>query len=338
MRPTTKDLAEAAGVSLATVDRVLNKRPNVSSKSEQKVNAAIAEIGFVRNPAAVSLARNKTYNFRFLLPTEGDQYLDGVLSEIDGTDESVLSEMIESVQMSISDPHAIANYLGTLNGKETDGVAIMVPESPQVRDAMSRLHERGVNVVQFLSGQDGIENTDFVGIDNASAGRTAARLIGRFLNGVRGRVMVISETMLSLDSIQRRRGFDEVLNTQFPNLVALPTLETYANETRTRQVISRILEHEKDVVAVYVLSSEARVPVTHMAHYRDLSSLVIVVHERTPFNEQSLKDEHIDAILAQNPGNAVRSALRILRARSEQRISEATQERLRIEIVLKDNL
>ena len=75
MRPTAKDLAEAAGVSLATVDRVLNERPNVSPKAARKVAEAIERIGFVRNPAAVALARNKTYSFRFVLPTSGDQYL-----------------------------------------------------------------------------------------------------------------------------------------------------------------------------------------------------------------------------------------------------------------------
>ena len=74
MRPTAKDLAEAAGVSLATVDRVLNERPNVSLKAARLVNDAIERIGFVRNPAAVSLARNKVYRFLFLLPASGDLY------------------------------------------------------------------------------------------------------------------------------------------------------------------------------------------------------------------------------------------------------------------------
>ena len=64
MRPTTKDLAEEAGVSLATVDRVLNDRANVSDRSREKVQQAIAKIGFVRNIAAVNLVKNRTYSFR----------------------------------------------------------------------------------------------------------------------------------------------------------------------------------------------------------------------------------------------------------------------------------
>ena len=62
------------------------------------------------------------------------------------------------------------------------------------------------------------------------------------------------------------------------------------------------------------------------------------MHERTPFNEAALKTDDIDAIIAQNPGHAVRSALRILRARSEARAPNLAQERLRIEILLDENL
>ena len=81
MRPTTRDLAEAAGVSLATVDRVLNQRPNVSQRSREKVEQAIVNIGYVRNLAAVNLAKNRTYSFQFIVPTRGDQYLRELINE-----------------------------------------------------------------------------------------------------------------------------------------------------------------------------------------------------------------------------------------------------------------
>jgi LacI family transcriptional regulator len=64
----------------------------------------------------------------------------------------------------------------------------------------------------------------------------------------------------------------------------------------------------------------------------------VVAHERTPFNERALRDERLDAIIAQNPGHAVRSALRILRARRDKRQLISTQEKIRIEILLAENL
>jgi len=340
MRPTAKDLAEAAGVSLATVDRVLNERPNVSPKAARKVAEAIERIGFVRNPAAVALARNKTYSFRFVLPTSGDQYLAELIARAGEAKEILRADStdVEIAQIPMNDPHHVAKYLSAIGADTLDGVAVMAPESPQVRDALLRLVERGVKVVQFLSGQERLERADYVGIDNFAAGATAGKIAGRFIGDRPGKIMVVAETMMALDSIQRRLGFDSIINAQFPHLHPLPSLETYADANRADLIIRRTLQHNPDTVAVYVLSSEARVPLSAVWSAQGSRPLTVVVHERTPFSEQALMDERIDAVIAQDPGHAVRSALRIMRARADHRELLASQERIRIEVLLKENL
>ncbi|WDZ80780.1 LacI family DNA-binding transcriptional regulator (plasmid) [Ensifer adhaerens] len=340
MRPTAKDLAEAAGVSLATVDRVLNDRPNVSKKAFRKVNDAIERIGFVRNPAAVALARNKTYRFRFVLPVSGDQYLSELIGRVTEARDALRADSteVEVVQIPMADPHHVAKYLSLIDHEAVDGVAVMAPESPQVRDALVRLVERDVRVVQFLSGQERLERADYVGIDNFAAGATAGKITGRFIGNRPGKIMVVAETMMALDSIQRRLGFDSIINTQFPHLQCLPSLETYADEQRAELIIHRTLQHNPDTLAVYVLSSEARAPLTAIWNAQGSRQLTVVAHERTPFSERALMDERIDALIAQDPGHAVRSALRIMRARADHRELLASQEKIRIEILLKENL
>lgn len=340
MRPTAKDLAEAAGVSLATVDRVLNERPNVSKKAVRSVHEAIERIGFIRNPAAVSLARNKSYRFRFILPKSGDLYLRELLRRVEDLRTALKADLtdIDYAQIQTEDAHGVAKYLAGIGEDQVDGVALMAPESPQVRDALARLLERGIKVVKFLSGQEKLTAADFVGVDNFAAGATAGKLIGTFASGMPGKVMVVADTMQSLDSIQRRHGFDTIINEQFHFLKSLPSVETHADERRANQVIARVLENNSGVTAVYVLSSEARVPLMAIAANTDLEKLAVVVHERTPFSEEALRDNRIDAVIAQDPGHAVRSAIRIMRARADAREPLAEQERIRIEILLKENL
>lgn len=340
MRPTTKDIAEAAGLSLATVDRVLNDRPNVSNRSRKKVQQAVDEMGYVRNLAAVNLAKNRTYLFRFIFPMSGDLYLQELIGQVRQAGIDLKSDLTDVGydQISMQDPHKVANFLSMLEKEKVDGVAIMAPESPQVRDAITRLSERRIKVVQFLSGQENFEKSDFVGADNIAAGATAGRIVSKFLGKVSGKVMVIADTMQSLDNIQRRLGFDRVLNTNFPLLEALPSLETYGDKARTERIIFHQFQNERDIVAVYVMSSEARVPITQVSDCKDLKLLTVVAHERTPFTEKALRNEQIDAIVAQNPGHAVRSALRILRARCDNRPIVTAQEKIRIEVLLKDNL
>lgn len=73
---------------------------------------------------------------------------------------------------------------------------------------------RGIHLVQFLSGQEKLETADFVGVDNFAAGATAGRIIGRFLGNEPGKIMIVAETMVARDTIERRRGFDSIINEQ----------------------------------------------------------------------------------------------------------------------------
>ena len=59
-RPTMRHVAERAGVSLKTVSRVINDEPNVAPSTAERVNAAIAELGFRRNDLARSLRHGRS--------------------------------------------------------------------------------------------------------------------------------------------------------------------------------------------------------------------------------------------------------------------------------------
>ena len=75
MRPTVHDIAAEAGVSLATVDRVMNARPGVREKTKVKVEQAIEKLGYVRDVAAANLAKGRTYPFTFILPCNENAFM-----------------------------------------------------------------------------------------------------------------------------------------------------------------------------------------------------------------------------------------------------------------------
>ncbi len=340
MSPTTKDLAREAGVSLATVDRVLNGRPGVRRATVEAVNAAIDRIGYIRNQSAANLARSRTYRFEFLLPRSGDEFLASVIDRITETQAAFRSDAVEIRCRRVleNDPHQISGILAAITPATIDGIAIMAPESPQVRDAMIRLEARGVHVVQFVSGQHDMRPFDFVGVDNHAAGATVGRLISRFTAGQPGKVLVISETMNALDSVERRLGFDAVLTAESRHLTVLPSLETHGDPARTRHVIRNAYASHADIIAAYVLSAEARPALEAIIEFSDPGAQVIIAHERTRFTERQLCEGTLDAVIAQDPGHLVRSAVRVLRARSDGRKPLASQERIRIEILLRENL
>lgn len=62
-----RDVAKEAGVAISTVSKVLNHYPNVREETKQKVNAAIAELGFVPNTIAAALSSKRTGRIALVL-------------------------------------------------------------------------------------------------------------------------------------------------------------------------------------------------------------------------------------------------------------------------------
>lgn len=339
LHPTTKDLAKAAGVSRATVDRVLNGRDGVRQDTVDRVNKAIKELGFVRNVQAANLAKSQSYRFVFALPKSGDQFLQEIVARIEEAIDLFAADRIwcDIHHIDDNDPHSISAYLSSLRSEDVTGVAIMAPETPQVRDAILRLKERGIAALPFISNQVPL-NADWVGVDNRSGGATAALLMGQSLRRRRGSIMVIAESMTSRDTMERRLGFDQEINTHFPELSTLPSLETYGNDERAAEIIAATLKAHSDIAGIYVMSSEARVPLQILDDLHLPDGLVKIAHERTPFTENALRAGKLDGLVAQDAGHLVRSAIRRLKGIVDKRRSAGPQERIRIEILLRTNL
>ncbi len=81
-RVTIYQVAQAAGVSLATVSRVINKQGNVTEKTQKKVEETIARLGYKPSSLAQALATNRTTNIGVVIPSANYVYIANVLNGI----------------------------------------------------------------------------------------------------------------------------------------------------------------------------------------------------------------------------------------------------------------
>lgn len=339
-KPTVHDIAKEAGVSLATVDRVLNARPGVREKTVRRVQDAVTKLGYVRDIYAANLARQRTYNFAFVLPDGPSQFLRALRDAIEETANTATPErlQIHTTNVSFRDPAKLDRVFQELEMAGIDGVAIMGNEIPMVRDAISRMKEKGVAVVALVTDQPNSERDHFVGIDNVAAGRTAGVLMGRFVGDPPGRIAVVVNTMQARDMVERRLGFDTVMAESFPHLLTLPSLEGRDDHALTAQVLGNCMADHGPVVGIYCVGAGTR-GVTQVVDELGLASQVVVIgHELTPHSRSALRGGLIDVIINQNTGHLARSAMRVLRAKCDGLPIIASQEKIRIEIVLKENL
>lgn len=337
-RPTVHDIARTAGVSLATVDRVLNARPGVRAQTVARVEAAIRDLGYVRDIGAANLARRRQYRVLFLLPDGDSRFVDAIAAALHEARQVFVPDrvQIDLRRVPVRDPHALAVELAALDPADLAGLAVMAPQSPELRDAAARLRRVGLPVVALVADQPDAVRDHFVGIDNDAAGRTAARLMGRFLADGAGPVLIVASSIRARDSLERRFGFDSLRAAEFPGLDVLPTLEAHDDPVRMARIVATAFAARPDIAGVYSLSSGNGALLAALARYP--GRRVVIAHELTPLTRAALRDGRLDAVITQDTGHLVRSAIRVLLARCDGRDIVASQERIRIEIILRENL
>ena len=338
-KPTVNDIARVAGVSLATVDRVLNARPGVRRVTIEKVNSAIAELGYVRDTAAANLARRRVYRLLFVLPDSDNEFVVALARELDKQTAPMALERTTTRKVLVPpfDPKAIVDVLDGLTLAEADGVAVFGPETPSVRDAVKRARARGVAVVALVSDLPSSDRDHFVGIDNVAAGRTAAQLMGRFVRG-EGRILVITGSRLARDHLERRTGFDAVMAERYPGLDVVASIEGRDDPALIQKMLPEVFEAYPDLKGIY--SSAAGNPglIDFLKTTGRHDGLTVIAHELTDSSREALADGVFDALISQDTGHLIRSATRLLKATADKRPFDQTQERIRIDIYLNENI
>ena len=338
-KPTVNDIARVAGVSLATVDRVLNERPGVRQVTIKRVHAAIAELGYIRDTAAANLARKRVYRLLFVLPDTQNEFVRALRDQIDEQAEKLSNERTE-LSFAFAAPFDAQDFAATLDRidpLETDGVAIFSPETPSVRDAIKRLRDKGVAVVTLVSDLPSSERDHFVGIDNVSAGRTAAQLMGRFTRRS-GKILFITGSRFARDHLERRQGFDLVINDEFPELEVAASFEGRDDPELIYSLLPEVFENHPTICGIYSSAAGNEGLIRYLKEREARDKIVVIGHEMTPLSKMALRDGYFDAVISQDSGHLVRSCARLLRATADRVPFNAAQERIRIDIYIKENM
>ncbi len=337
-KATLLDVARSAGVSLATVDRVVNRREGVRGKTVARVEAALAKLGYRPDAAATRLARNLSFRFAFILPTGANTFMTNLAEQVQRTAEWLESQraFIDILHVDVFDADVLADALRSLS-PAYHGVATIALDHPKVRAAIDDLADRGISVVTLVSDAPSSRRLHYVGIDNPAAGRTAATLMGRFLRGRRGTIGVIAGSLVLRDHAERQFGFHQILASEYPNLTPLPAVEGRDDNERTR-ALAQALVAQPDLIGLYSVGAGNRGIAAALEESGRARKIVWIAHELTVHTRALLLSGVVDAVINQDPGHEARSAARVLLAHCWGDPGMPDQERINIDIFLRDNL
>ena len=207
-KPTIDDIARLAGVSKATVSRVLNRKPDVDPATRERILRIVEEQNFVPSTTASNLARGKSRLIGVLIPSFTQPFIQDVMRGVAETIEQTPYELVlYSANRTMHDKdksHLIDNILAT---KLTAGVlAMFMGESVH---HLVDLHKNGFPVVVIDDQELPDAMIPWVGADNRMGGYDAVRyLIGL---GHR-RIAHIQGPMRHLCSRERYDGYKQALD------------------------------------------------------------------------------------------------------------------------------
>jgi len=335
---TIQDVARTAGVSVATVDRVLNHRPGVRIVTVERVEGAIRELNYQPDRIAARLARSREYRFCFVLPNNNNSFMVTLGEEVRAAAERMVAERV-TIDMRFTDVFDGALLAHTLDniGEIYDGVAVVALDHPAVREAINSLAQRDVAVVTLVSDVPGSKRVHYAGIDNSSAGRTAASLLGKFLGNRKGEVGLIAGSLALRDHIERQFGFEQVMAHEYRHLKILPVREGRDDWQRVEEFTIQLLREHPELIGIYNAGGGTRGIITALEKM-NRRDIVFIAHELTDHARKALIAGTVDAIINQDAGHEVRSAVRVLLAKCDNVPLIESQERIRIDIFLRDNL
>ena len=338
--PTIADIARAAGVGTATVDRVLNRRAGVNAETIQRVMQVVEELGTPQQPGRPR--RGENFRFAFVLPADESPFLELVDRQIAQAAGDFRHAHITEVthRIDTSDPSRFAAELAQVG--ECEGIALLAPDLQPVKLAINELVRAGVHVVTLFSDVAGSMRETCIGADNRAAGRTAGLLLGRMANNAgRDTLLLASQATRLSAEIDRRIGFAQVLEERFARLRLVRTPDLPADDDGACEALQRWLAGDTDtarIAGIYNVGSGSA-GVARALAARDLGAQVgIVAHDFTDQHRALLGTDGLSYVLHQDIHYCVLTAARVLRALCENVRGALNVVQPRVEILTAENL
>jgi LacI family transcriptional regulator len=341
-RARVVDVARIAGVSTATVDRVLNKRPGVRELTVQQVLKAAASLGYLPDEALYAAAAPKPMRLSFLLPAGTNRFLN-MLGDMVGYADDHLAPFNARGQVEFIEgfnPEALAESL-LRHGRRADGIACMALEHPMVREAVERLAEDGVPVVTLISDLSNSKRVAYIGLDNRAAGRTAGFLLGRFIGPRPGRsqkVAMIAGSLSYRAHEEREMGFLHIFEEMFPHIQVVGLREGRDDAQRNYEQTRALLEQYADLAGIYNIGGASDGVGRALKEAGRDQKVVFIGHGLSPDTRALLIDGTMDAVITQNPQSTIMSCVRIFSNLRDAREVLAGVEAVRSTVVLRENL
>lgn len=301
-----KDIAERAGVSVGTVDRVLHNRPNVSAPAREKVEKALKEMEYQPNVYASALAYNKSYVFYALIPQhESEAYWEeieqGVQKAIEVRRDFNINVKIMYYER-FNNNSFIDCYTQCL-ASNPNGIIIVPQDIETTKQFTDILHEQQIPFVMLDSYMPDLKPLSFFGQDSFCSGYFAAKMLMLIASNEK-EIMLFKQMkdgkVTSKQQVNREVGFRHYMHDHFPQ-IKITELCVPFKGTRSEYdaILKEFFEQHPDTHHCITLNSRAHI-VGEFLLRNNMRDIQIMGYDMVAKNAECLRQGSMSFIIAQH--------------------------------------
>lgn len=298
-RPTIADIAQEAGVGVATVDRVLNGRAKVREETARKVHEAAQRIGY----HGANAIRQRIYadlpviRIGVILQKERHAFYQAFAREFE---EQVATHSGHRLHLTLKFakstlPGEVADLLASMAGK-VEAVAATGLDHHVVTDAVGDLRARGIPTFSMLSDFAQGVRESYIGTNNLKAGRTVGWLISNIAHRP-GKVAVFIGGHRFHGHELRETGFRSFFREYAPQFELLSPQANLETRQLTYEATHELMERHRDLVGIYCAGGGMEGAISAVRERAAGERPVLVVNELTPESRQGLLDRTVTVVM-----------------------------------------
>lgn len=299
---TIKEIAELAGVSRGTVDRVLNNRGSVNTKTAQKVNEIARALNYKPNPAGLTLAaQKKKLQLGVILCPTSNLFFAEILESVEAKARELSSYNCTVIVKQVAfNEQMQLKTIDALLKEGIHGLALSPVNTPAIQDKVEELVDKGIPVITFNTDLANSRRLAYVGSDYFKAGETAAGLMRLMTQGPIELGIVTGSADVLCHS-ERISGFTRIIKEHCPNIHIVDTVYCNDDEIESYEQTQKLLSKHPEINALFFAAGGFYGGCRAIKAMELNGKFSIITFDAIPSHSSLLKDGTILASICQHP-------------------------------------
>lgn len=302
-----KDIAQLAGVSVGTVDRVLHERGRVSREALKKVMSVLEQIDYKPNLIARTLGANKTYRIAAMIPNpEQDPYWASSRSGISQAEAEWLryGVAVQPYFFDLYDKRSVTEVAEAVKRASPDGILVAPIFYRETLPYFEQFRAKGIPFVLFNTNIPEVEALSFIGQDLYQSGKLGAELMHLAQSGASG-VLAVLHVNEDLDNsvhlAEKEKGFRYYFAEKNLTGYTVETLNvSNPSEPEFGEELTRLL-NKPDLKGIFVSTSTGTSDIAAFVEKSEKKSVKLIGYDMLEANIRFMKKGVINFLINQNP-------------------------------------